>query len=280
MEIWIVKDGERSGPYQDFEVRRRINAGEWDENTPAWHEGMKEWGVLGGIEYFKREFQKEPEPVKPPSLGEVAMEKHPEQGIASAADSKLRLGRRFWSRWFDLYLYEGIWWIGMWAMGRDIGALHDQTWVMILHFLPWFALEVVLLHRFGTTPGKWLMGLSVLNRDGSRMSLAESMRRAWRVYFIGIGMGWGFLALICQLMALVGTKRLGMPIWDHAGGHQVVAEPLRGARVGAFVCLWFVALQMQMAVVSPYVIERVGKMFPSIKETYERNPPRHLPKRD
>ena len=52
MEIWIIKDGERSGPYQDFEVRRRINAGEWDESTPAWHEGMKEWGVLGGIEYL------------------------------------------------------------------------------------------------------------------------------------------------------------------------------------------------------------------------------------
>ena len=124
------------------------------------------------------------------------------------------------------------------------------------------------------------MGLSVMNRDGSRMSLAESMRRGWRVYFIGIGMGWGLLALICQLMALVGVKRLGMPIWDHAGGHQVVAKPLRGARVGAFVCLWFVVLQMQMLVVSPYVIERVGKMFPSLKETYEKNPPRHLPKRD
>jgi hypothetical protein len=37
---------------------------------------------------------------------------------------------------------------------------------------------------------------------------------------------------------------------------------------------------MQMLVVSPYVIERVGKMFPSLKEAYEKNPPRHLPKRD
>ena len=60
----------------------------------------------------------------------------------------------------------------------------------------------------------------------------------------------------------------------------MVAKPLRGARVGAFVCLWFVVLQMQMLVVSPYVIERVGKMFPSLKEAYEKNPPRHLPKRD
>ena len=280
MEIWIVKDGERSGPYQDFEVRRRISAGEWNENTPAWHEGMKEWGGLGGIEYFKREFQNEPEPAKPSPLDDSVAEKNSGPRVVPAIDNKLHLGRRFWARWFDLYLYEGIWWIGMWASGRDIGALLDQTWIMILHFLPWFALEVVLLHRFGMTPGKWLMSLKVLNRDGLRMSLAESMRRSWRVYFIGIGMGWGLLALICQLMALVGVKRLGMPIWDHAGGHHVVAERMRGARVGAFVCLWFVALQMQMLMVSPYVIERVGKMFPALKETYEKNPPRHLPKRD
>lgn len=274
MDIWIIRDGERSGPFQDFEVRRRIESGEWNASTPAWHEGMKEWGVLGDIEYFRREFE-EPELEVDPS---------PVEGAASPvpplpAPGNLRLGRRFWARWFDLYLYEGFWWLGMWALGRDIGALLDQTWVMLLHLLPWFALEAWLLHRFGTTPGKWLMGLSVVNRDGSRLSAAQSMWRAWRVCFIGVGMGWGLLALICQLMAWVGAKRLGMPIWDHAGGHQVLAASLKPGRILAFVCLWFVVLQMQMAVVAPYVIERVGKMFPSIKETYEKNPPRHLPKR-
>jgi uncharacterized RDD family membrane protein YckC len=280
MEIWIVRDGERSGPYQDFEVRRRINASEWNENTPAWHEGMKEWGTLGEIECFRREFQQESEAEKSPTRDESALEKTSVQPDYSNASGRLHLGRRFWARWFDLYLYEGIWWMAIWAMGADIGAVLDQTWLMIFHFMPWFVLEIVMLQRFGTTPGKWLMGLRVLNRDGSRMNVSESMRRAWRVYFIGIGMGWGLLALICQLMALAGVKRFGMPIWDHAGGHQVIAEPLRGARVGAFVCLWFVVLQMQMLVVSPHVVERVGHLFPALKENYEKNPPRHLPKRN
>ena len=165
----------------------------------------------------------------------------------------------------------------MWAIGRDIEATLQNAWVILFHYIPWFVLETFLLHHFGTTPGKWLLGLRVSNDDESQLSLAEATRRSMRVLFVGIGFGWGLLALVRQIMALFTTKRLGRPLWDQAGGHRVTTTPLHPPRLTAFVFLLFGALQLQMIVVSPYVIETATKTFPSLKEQFEKNPPWHLP---
>ena len=44
----------------------------------------------------------------------------------------------------------------MWASGRDIGMILQHQWIIRFHYVPWFVLETFLLHRFATTPGKWL----------------------------------------------------------------------------------------------------------------------------
>ena len=58
----------------------------------------------------------------------------------------------------------------------------------MLHYIPWFAFEAFLIQRFGTTPGKWLLELIVINPDGKRLNATESIRRALRVMFFGIGL--------------------------------------------------------------------------------------------
>jgi hypothetical protein len=97
--------------------------------------------------------------------------------------------------------------------------------------------------------------------------------------FSGVGFGWGLLAVFCQALSLFTAKRLGAPLWDHSGGHQVIASPLSPFRLVALVVLFAGALQLQMIVVSPYLFEMAGKSFPSLKEQYEKNPPWHLPER-
>lgn len=276
MDIWIIQDGEKTGPIHDFEIRRKIENGELPASTPAWHEGLDAWKPLIEIELFQREFDK-PEPAAndpgtspQPPRDDVVPPPLPEQP---------HLVRRFWARWLDLYLFAGIWWIAMWAAGRDIGMILQHQWIILFHYIPWFVLETFLIHRFATTPGKWLLGIRVVNNDSSLLSLAESTRRAARVLFIGIGFGWGILALICQLMSWFTTKRLGRPLWDHAGGHRLETTPLHPVRLVAYVITLFAALQLQMIVVSPYIMETAAKAFPSFKEQFEKSPPWHLPKR-
>ncbi len=274
MDFWLIRDGEKTGPLHDFEIRRKIEDGELPASTPAWHDGLSGWKPLIEIEIFTREF-------------ELAAKLPAEEVISPAPDSpkppplpvKIEYGRRFWARWLDLTLYAGFYWLGMWAAGQNIEAALFNPWTMFLRYVPWFVVETLLIHRFATTPGKWLLGLQVFNKDGSRLTLGQSTRRSLRVLFTGIGFGWDILAIFCQTLSFFTTRRLGNTLWDYAGGHVVSAAPLNPYRTLTLVFLFFGAIQMQLVVISPYVLEMAGKTFPSIKAENEKNPPWHLPKR-
>ena len=275
MDIWIIQNGEKVGPIHDFDVRKKIEHGELPATTPAWHDGLAAWKPLVEIDLFAREFERPIEVRDSPSALPAEDDERPVP--PSLPDTPVLL-RRFWARWFDLYLFAGVWWIVLWATGRDIEATLTNPWVMLFQYVPWFVLETLLLHRFATTPGKWLLGLKVVNHNGTRLDLADASRRSARVLFIGLGFGWGPLSLVCQILAFFNAKHLGRPLWDHAGGHRVTAVPLNPLRITGYVLVLFAALQLQMIVVAPYVFDAAGKAFPSLKEQFDRNPPWHLPK--
>jgi uncharacterized RDD family membrane protein YckC len=260
MDIWIIQDGVKQGPIHDFELRRRIESGELPADTPAWHEGLDGWRPLVEIPLFSREFE------RLEGLAKISEETPMPSGVKDRPCQ----GRRFWARWFDLYLFSGVWWMALWAAERDVGELLRNPWIMLFHYVPWFVLEAVLLQRCGTTPGKWLLGIRVLNDEGTLLSLAESTRRAARVLFLGIGFGWGYLVLICQVMAYFTTRRIGKPLWDHAGGHHLETKPLQPLRLVVYVFGFFTALVMQSIVVFPYALEIAAKKDPAIKEQWEK----------
>jgi len=87
--------------------------------------------------------------------------------------------------------------------------------------------------------------------DGSPLTLAAATLRSFRILVVGIGFGWAPLALLCHAFNFFLIKRLGNPLWDHAGGHRVRAEPLVGWRIITVIGVFFLAVQLQMAVISP-----------------------------
>jgi uncharacterized RDD family membrane protein YckC len=279
MEVWIIENGEKRGPMPDYEVRRRIASGEFAAETPAWHGGMAEWKTLGGIPLFEREFRLPFNGIGEPPQEEL--DEDIEVPQPPPLPQKPALIRRFWARWFDLYAYLAVWWLALWAVGQDLGATLMNPWIMLGQYIPWFVIETLLIHRFGTTPGKWLLGLRVANDDGSLLTLAEATRRSSRVLFIGIGMGWSIVAIICQLLAFFSARKFGRPIWDHAGGHRVSAAPLHPVGLAAFVILMNVSFVMIWLVLSPYWMEIAKERNPSLRQEWEKHPMRHwhLPQR-
>lgn len=269
MDIWIIRDGEKTGPLRDYDVRRKIESGEFGSSTMAWHEGLATWMPLGEISLFEREFklpsaESAEEPAQapvPPPLPDQPYPVNPEGP---------HLARRFWARWLDLNLYSAVFWLALWASGRDLQSAMSDPLVILPHYVPWFVLEIILIHRFGTTPGKWLLGLRVLNGDGSRLDLAQSTKRALGVFVMGIGLGWDILPLFCMVISLVVTRRTGKPLWDHGGGHQVLAEPLRAGRLLAHIGLFLLAGLLQSLVLfPPYVKERM-KQDPEFRRNFEK----------
>ncbi|MEI6177628.1 MAG: RDD family protein [Verrucomicrobiota bacterium] len=276
MDIWIILDGEKSGPIHDFDIRKKIESGELPATTPAWHEGLGAWRPLSEISLFSSEFDR---PLAEPEPSPVPRQDSAGGPLPPPLPEKTYLIRRFWARWLDLYFFAGIWWLIMWIAGRDIGDMLINPLELLFQYIPWFVIEALMLHRFATTPGKWLLGIRVVNNNGSFLSLPEAGRRCARVLFLGIGFGMQIVCTVCQLMAVVTTRRIGRPLWDHAGGHRITATPLQPVGVSVYVISLFIAMQLQWIVVAPYVMEEAGNTFPILKEQFEKNPPWHLPKR-
>jgi uncharacterized RDD family membrane protein YckC len=271
MNIWIIRDGEKIGPFPDYEIRQKINDGELNGATPAWHEGLTDWATLEKIAIFTRDFEEPTPQVK--TAAQIPSTSPPPLPQPTA------YMRRFWARWLDLSLYSGFWLIGMWAAGQDIKGVILSPWIIFLHYVPWFLMEAVLLHYFGTTLGKWLLGLRVVNQDGSKLDLTAATKRSLWVMAIGIGFGWPLLKIFCQILSFSIAKQLGATFWDHLGKHRVMVAPLNPFRLIALVFLFAASIFLELIVVFPYMHEINPEAMPAFKEFIEENPLWHLPKR-
>lgn len=99
--------------------------------------------------------------------------------------------RRFFARSFDFAVYDLLWTIFLILVcnvnlsGRSVwGNILDTCVVLLLTFL----LEPALLALFGTTPGKWLLGLGVTADGERRLTYVEGLSRIWTVLWCGLGL--------------------------------------------------------------------------------------------
>ena len=93
--------------------------------------------------------------------------------------------QRFWARSFDMGLISLVVSCFLALVFRVSSVNTDETvfsWMsLILSWLLVFALEPLLLSSWGTTPGKWLLGLELRGPDGKKLSYSEGLLRTWRV---------------------------------------------------------------------------------------------------
>ena len=62
-------------------------------------------------------------------------------------------------------------------------------------------IEPLLLARFGTTAGKWCMGITVTRPDGERLSYSEALNRTALVWLYGAGLGLPLVELVCSYLS-------------------------------------------------------------------------------
>lgn len=269
MDFWIIRDGVRAGPYPDFEIRSKIQHGDLERDSMLWSEGLEGWTRLNDMDLFREEFEKrdprsESEPVRTPipKLEDVPVP-------TKEAKPKAYIVRRFWARWLDLTVYGSFWWLALYFAGRNIESVLLSDWMLLPMYIPWFVLEAWLLHRYGSTPGKWLMGLHLRNEDDSLLSLSAAIKRSLRVLVSGIGFGWKLLSPICQLMSWFTTRRIGKPIWDYLGQHKVVAKPLVPWKVIILVCIFIASVFLRMAIQGRHAEKITVEQNPEAKEVFD-----------
>ncbi len=264
MDYWIIREGEKAGPYPDYEIRAKIQHGDLERDSRVWADGLDGWTKLEDMELFREEFDKrDPRSESTPTATPPPL---PETDAADTVKPKAFIMRRFWARWLDLTAYGTLWWLALYFAGKDIGATFENDWMLLPMYIPWFILESWLLHKTGTTPGKWLMGLRVVNEDGSNLTLAQAIKRSLRVLVSGIGFGWRLLSPICQLMSWFTTRRIGKPIWDYLGEHKVESKPLIPMKVIILIGIFIASGFLRLAVQGRAMEKIVAEQNPEIKE--------------
>lgn len=74
-----------------------------------------------------------------------------------------------------------------WNMAREFFTPEDLLSVFI-PFLLMLLLEPLLLHLWGTTPGKFLFGMKLRDSEGEKLSLSDAFFRTWGALFWGLGL--------------------------------------------------------------------------------------------
>ena len=99
--------------------------------------------------------------------------------------------RRFFARTLDQALYSTVWSLLLLFFGFSIQnqSIGRNLLNLVLCLVTMFLVEPLLLSRFGTTPGKAILGLSVTNPDGGRLTYYEAYQRTGLVLVKGLGLG-------------------------------------------------------------------------------------------
>jgi uncharacterized RDD family membrane protein YckC len=207
-------------------------------NFLVWCPGMADWTRAADVQVLRQFFSPRPPPLPtgprvesprptPARLSELSagariVPSHasvlPEEENASA---KIHPWRRYFARMFDLWTFSLIFFFflgltfpeffgGKGSKGNQ-GLDGVSGLAAMLAYVPF---EAFCLHAFGSTPGKALYGIRVRDSFGRELPLSISFKRAFAVWFRGLGLGIPIVALFTSISAYATLSREKQTSWD------------------------------------------------------------------
>jgi uncharacterized RDD family membrane protein YckC len=104
---------------------------------------------------------------------------------------------------------------------RFTAALENPIIFGIVLYLFWLPAEAGFIATIGTTPAKWIFGISVLSGRGEKLSYTAALRRSYLVWTKGEGLGILLVVLFTRIFAYRRLKKTGTTLWDTSVGSVV-----------------------------------------------------------
>lgn len=97
--------------------------------------------------------------------------------------------RRFFARFLDGMIYNMVVVVVWFALLHHYptGSTGEAVLLFVVPVILMLVLEPLWLYLWGTTPGKWLMGISVHTWDGRRLTWSQGLDRTWYCMLWGTG---------------------------------------------------------------------------------------------
>lgn len=151
-------------------------------------------------------------------------------------DTSPRPWRRYFARMFDLTLLSAaagsVLGIVIAAASPELfervfvnGPINNRFVDSMVSMILVIPILAVLIGLFGTSPGKWFMGVRVTGRNGRPIGLRAGLAREFNVYLRGLGLGIPVIALFTCIGAHNHLKEEGACTWDERKPWVVTHRP-------------------------------------------------------
>lgn len=125
---------------------------------------------------------------------------------------------RYFARVFDLYVFVVVLGFVSGFLGLSLGVsssplVANLEWTIAAIVL-WVPFESLWLCLCGTTPGKWLLGVSVRSADGKKPSFGRAFQRSLLVATEGWGLGIPVLSLVTLIRGSRTLDSTNTTPWD------------------------------------------------------------------
>ena len=138
----------------------------------------------------------------------------------------VRPWRRFFARFIDQLVFSFI--LGAAAEFLGAGYLFGNPFIsIIVTTVIWLFIESILIADFSTTPGKAILGISVVYLDGSRLSFLTAIKRTALVFVIGQALMVPILNLFAYIGGYFFLRQNKTTHWDSMLSTKVVHKPTR-----------------------------------------------------
>lgn len=174
--------------------------------------------------------------------------------------------RRFWARFIDTNIHIGAMMLVA-ELSRPGTTSEVGPLLLIIICLPVSILiESILLGFFGTTAGKFLLSIYLIDKTGKKAPVLKCMIRSLKVWAIGLGFGIPLLWLGTAAYAAGRIRRHGAAYWDDSSQLKVCYLPLSGLRTT-------VATLLVVAFFSFSIAAKAGTSSDLFKRKEEAPPP-------
>lgn len=156
--------------------------------------------------------------------------------------------RRFFARNLDLAFAWLAFVLLMSAVNPAQFQNTSQLFLFMVAVILWVPIEVFCLSKFGTTPGKYILGLHLRRIDGQAIDVKAALDRSLSVWLKGLAIGAPLFNLFTYLTAYMDLDTKGRTEWDEELGYEVTYEPLERRMVatcmGAYFALYAVSFSV------------------------------------
>ena len=229
MEVWIGRQGERHGPYQEEQIKEWLRSGQLSREDLGWCDGLADWQPLSVLFPLEK-------PTPPPAPDVYAPPVPAPQPVGARIGDYAGFWQRFGAWVIDMIVLMIPSMIVMYTLGgmeaykhlleqvqagsdmsaaiRQYGEATESSQVasLIITFLYYVLFEA---SKFQATPGKLALRLRVTDLNGQRVTIG---RAAARNVVRLAGLIFGLIPIICYL-AVAWTQR-------KQGLHDLMASTL------------------------------------------------------